>query len=100
MKLDKVIMAAVGLVAFSFPVVSQESDFDWNNREHMRGAWKMCATTGFIEGDCPEVHRRCHQRPMVYWRRGRVRSHCTEEPNFNMSDTDVRNALEMAAERG
>lgn len=78
-----------------------EYDFDYDNRNDMRGAWFVCGFTAFTEGDCPEVFEKCWQPPMIYLRCNRhgcsTRSYCTNPPSFTMSNRDVQRANQNAA---
>lgn len=99
----------VFIVAF-IPVALAGSpyDFDDRDRNHMRGAFMMCATTGFISGDCPSVLKKCWQPPMIYWVKHRhhyhIKSFCVDAPDFFISSTDqeqiLADAMRIANEGG
>lgn len=92
----KLTIAAIGvacLASVSLSASAGEYDFDWKDRNHMRGAWTMCATTGFTEGDCPKVFQKCWQPPMIYRKRHKTRTYCKDDPDFFMGQEDTDRAL-------
>lgn len=74
-------------------------DFDYGDKNKMRGAWKMCATKGFNGGDCPKVYQKCHVPPMIYHHHGHTKSYCTDEPSFGSSEEDNTKAHDEATRR-
>lgn len=78
-------------------------DFDYNSRNDMRGAWLLCATSGFTGGDCPKVLTKCWQPPMIYFvrkkRKIKVQTYCAQMPNFSVTVDDVDQALAEARRR-
>ena len=92
------------LISFGLPLQAKDPySFSYKNKNDMRGAWLMCATTGFTEGDCPKVFERCWVPPMIYLKRSglkvRVKSHCTKLPNFVWNDSDTDQALKAGYQR-
>lgn len=70
-------------------------NFNWDSANDMRGAWTFCAPTGFTQGECPKVWRKCHQFPL--WKcnkKGKkCKTVCTGVPSFSTSQADVVDAL-------
>lgn len=87
-------MIAVALLFSSSAFAGGEFDFDWKDKNDMRGAWMMCSTTGFTEGDCPKVYTKCWQPPMIYRKKKKIKTYCTGAPNFSVSDSDVERYIE------
>ena len=86
------------LILVCLPLQAKDPySFSYGNKNDMRGAWFMCATTAFREGDCPKVFRRCWRPPMIYIKRSglktRVKTYCSELPNFVWQDSDTDAAL-------
>ncbi len=84
-------------------IQASEYDFDWKGRNDMRGAWMMCATTGFTLGECPSVLAKCWLPPMIYLkcRRGKckTKTHCVKLPNFGVSQDEIGKSLEYARQQ-
>ncbi|MEM7083746.1 MAG: hypothetical protein AAF465_13530 [Pseudomonadota bacterium] len=82
------------------PAVAGPYDFDDDNKKDMASAFLMCATTGFVLGECPSVFVKCWQPPLIYLKRHRshfhVRSYCTRLPSWDTSDGAVNDALAYA----
>jgi hypothetical protein len=78
-------------------IASSEYDFDYGDKNKMRGAWTACATTGFTEGDCPTVYEKCWQSPMTHHHGDKT--YCTDPPDFSVSDDDKNRYLEEASKR-
>jgi hypothetical protein len=70
-----------------------EYDFNWKSTQHMQGAWMLCATTGFTQGECPKVLRKCFLPPLIRCRRGKCKTRCVGTPSFSVSESDVQKAL-------
>ncbi len=87
-------MIAVALLFSSSAFAGSEFDFDWNDKNDMRGAWMMCSTTGFTEGDCPKVYTKCWKPPMIYRKKKKIKTYCVDAPNFSVSDSDVERYIE------
>ncbi len=96
-KLLSGVVIAVALVGNAF--AGSEFDFDWNDKNDMRGAWKMCATTGFTEGECPKVYQKCWQPPMIYKKKKKIRTYCKDSPSFSVSDSDKERYLQEGQRR-
>ena len=77
-----------GFLVSSAAVAGSEFDFDWNDKNDMRGAWEMCETTGFTEGGCPTVYTKCWQPPMIYKKKKKIRTYCKDDPKFSVSESD------------
>lgn len=78
---------------------SSEFDFNWNDKNDMRGAYTMCATTGFTQGDCPKVYQKCWQPPMIYRKKHKVKTYCVDAPNFTSNEDDKNRALDEGSKR-
>lgn len=78
-------------------------DFDWKDKNDMRGAWFLCAPTGFTLGDCPKVLTKCWLPPLIYFQPHKshfhVRTECVKLPNFFVSVDDIDDALAEAKRR-
>jgi len=92
-------MALVSLISLCSAAAADEFDFDWNNKNDMRGAWLMCATTGFTQGECPKVFERCWQPPMIYRKRHKIRTYCTGTPQLSMNEADSERVRQEAFRR-
>ncbi|AZG89404.1 hypothetical protein N032_28040 (plasmid) [Pseudomonas syringae pv. pisi str. PP1] len=99
MKTAFVFIAVAGLCAASATATASEFDFKWNDKNDMRGAYMMCSTTGFTQGDCPEVYQKCWQPPMVYRKKHKLKTYCTGTPNFTSTDSDRDRALDEGSKR-
>lgn len=88
----------IGLLICSGAFAS-EFDFDYGDKNDMRGAWKMCATTGFTEGDCPKVYQKCWQPPMIYRKKHKTKTYCVDDPIFSTSEDDKNRYLEEGSKR-
>ncbi len=105
----RIFAVIVGAVLLS-PAMSYSGDYDFNydSKNDMRGAFMMCATTGFTQGDCSKVLTKCWQPPMIWFQRHRshyhVKTHCVEMPNFFVSSAEkdqiLVDARRIAAEGG
>ena len=71
-------------------------DFDYKDKNHMRGAYTMCATTGFTQGDCPKVLEKCWKPPMIYKKKHKIKTYCTGTPSFSTSQEDIDMAHDEA----
>lgn len=94
----KNVVSGVVLMCCTLSMTAQaEYDFNPSNRNHMRGAWLMCASRGFEGSDCQRVFAQCHRPPMIYLRRHRdhyhTTSHCVKAPDFSVEEGDVDRAL-------
>lgn len=89
----------IGMLFSGVAVAGSEFDFDWDDKNDMRGAWQACATKGFIGGDCPKVKVKCGQPPMIYHRRGKTKSYCVDSPKFGVSDSDKDRYLDEGSKR-
>lgn len=79
---------------------SGEYDFDWDSRNDMRGAWLMCATTGFTYGKCPKVFIKCWKPPMIYiTKTGKIKTHCIKAPKFSVSKSTAKRQINEAWRR-
>lgn len=87
------------LCLVTFSVFASEFDFDYNDKNDMRGAWKMCATTGFTQGDCPKVYQKCWQPPMIYRKKRKTKTYCVDEPGFSVSEDDKNRYLDEGSKR-
>ena len=87
------------LSSLSVSVSASEFDFDYNDKNDMRGAYSMCATTGFTQGDCPKVYQKCWQPPMIYRKKHKTKTYCVDPPNFSVSDSDKDRYLDEGAKR-
>lgn len=74
-------------------------DFDWKNTNDMRGAWMMCATTGFTQGECPKVFTKCWQPPHIYKKKKKIKTRCTGSPSFSSTEADGEAAINEAGNR-
>jgi len=61
----KAILITGALLCLSASVSASEFDFDYDDKNDMRGAYFMCSTTGFTQGDCPKVYQKCWLPPMI-----------------------------------
>lgn len=95
MKLSIAILAVV----FSGAVMGSEFDFDWNDKNDMRGAWEMCETTGFTGGECPKVYQKCWQPPMIYRKKHKTRTYCKDDSKFSVGEEDKNRYLEEGQRR-
>lgn len=89
------ILASIFLALYHSTVHAQY-DFDDRNRNDMQGAWTMCATNGFSDGDCPSIYRKCWQPPMIYYRHGHLKTYCVKAPSFSGTQADGQKALDDA----
>ena len=89
----------IGLLFSGVAVAGSEFDFDYNDKNDMRGAYQMCATTGFTQGDCPKVQMKCWQPPMIYRKRGKTKTYCVDAPKFGVSESDKNRYLDEGARR-
>lgn len=92
----KAILLLGVLSCVSVSVSASEFDFDYDDKNDMRGAFKMCATTGFTQGDCPKVYQKCWMPPMTYRKNHKTKTYCVDEPNFTSTEDDKNKALEEA----
>ncbi|CAM5364114.1 hypothetical protein [Pseudomonas aeruginosa] len=97
--MKKLLSGVVIAVALAGNAFAGEFDFDWNDKNDMRGAWKMCATTGFTEGDCPKVYQKCWEPPMIYKKKKKIRTYCKDSPSFGVSDSDKDRYLQEGQRR-
>lgn len=84
----KAILITGALLCLSASVSASEFDFDYNDKNDMRGAYFMCSTTGFTQGDCPKVYQKCWLPPMIYRKKHKTKTYCVDAPNFSVSDSD------------
>ena len=84
----KAILITGALLCLSASVSASEFDFDYNDKNDMRGAYFMCSTTGFTQGDCPKVYQKCWLPPMIYRKKHRTKTYCVDAPNFSVSVSD------------
>ena len=73
-------------------------EFEWDSKNDMRAAWFMCATTGFSQGECPKVHRKCWQPPLIYFVKHRSHYHVKTEckkPSVFSSPTSPKELEEL-----
>lgn len=89
----------IGMLFSGFAVAGSEFDFDYDDKNDMRGAWQACATTGFTHGDCPKVYQKCWQPPMIYRKKHKTKTYCVDRPNFGVSDSDKDRYLDEGAKR-
>ncbi len=89
----------IGMLFSGFAVAGSEFDFDYDDKNDMRGAWQACATTGFTQGDCPKVYQKCWQPPMIYRKKHTTKTYCVDRPNFGVSDSDKDRYLDEGAKR-
>lgn len=89
----------IGMLFSGVAVAGSEFDFDYDDKNDMRGAWQACATTGFTQGDCPKVYQKCWQPPMIYRNKHKAKTYCVDRPNFNVSDSDKDRYLDEGAKR-
>lgn len=87
-------------VSISTSAVASDYNFDWGSKNDMQGAWLMCSSTGFSQGDCPKVLRKCWQPPLIKCRRGKCKTLCTSTPSFNTSSSDIQKDLAAAGGKG
>ena len=94
-------MVIVGalLLGISVSASAGEFDFDWKEKNDMRGAYTMCATTGFTQGDCPKVYQKCWLPPMIYRKKHKTKTYCVDAPNFTSSEDDKNRALDEGSKR-
>lgn len=75
--------------------------FDFKNKNHMRGAWYLCALVAFSQGECPKVFRKCWQPPLLTIKRRGLKTKlvttCWKPPSFSMSKKDIADALAFGA---
>jgi hypothetical protein len=96
MKLSTAMLAVV----FSGSVMAgSEFDFDWNDKNDMRGAWEMCETTGFTGGECPKVYQKCWQPPMIYRKKHKTKTYCKDDSKFSVGESDKNRYLEEGQRR-
>jgi len=91
-------------LAFAAPAVLADSpfEFDYDSKNDMRGASFMCATTGFTEGECPTVLKKCWKPPMIYFKRHKshyhVKSYCfSASAVFSGEESDGHEAIVYAS---
>lgn len=89
----------LGLFVTGSAFAGSEFDFDYNDKNDMRGAYSMCATTGFTQGDCPKVYQKCWQPPMIYRKKHKTKTYCVDAPKFSVSDSDKNRYLDEGARR-
>ena len=95
----KLSIAILAVVFSGVAVAGSEFDFDWNDKNDMRGAWEMCETTGFTGGECPKVYQKCWQPPMIYRKHHKTRTHCKKDSRFSVGEEDVNRYLEEGNRR-
>lgn len=95
----KAILITGALLCISASVSASEFDFDYNNKNDMRGAYFMCSTTGFTQGDCPKVYQKCWLPPMIYRKKRKTKTYCVDAPSFSVSDSDRDRYLDEGAKR-
>ncbi|HCF3230681.1 hypothetical protein SOJ74_28765 [Pseudomonas aeruginosa] len=97
----KIIVPVLALFAVTSQPAFASSiyDFKWKDKNDMRGAYMMCATTGFTGGECPKVLTKCWQPPMIYKRKKKIRTYCTDSPSFTGTESDAQAAAEEAYRR-
>mgnify|MGYP003617744541 FL=1 len=95
----KAILITGALLCLSASVSASEFDFDYNDKNDMRGAYFMCSTTGFTQGDCPKVYQKCWLPPMIYRKKHKTKTYCVDAPNFSVSDSDKDLYLDEGAKR-
>lgn len=95
----KAILITGALLCLSASVSASEFDFDYNDKNDMRGAYFMCLTTGFTQGDCPKVYQKCWLPPMIYRKKHKTKTYCVDAPNFSVSDSDKDRYLDEGAKR-
>lgn len=95
----KALFVIVGLALSAHALAGTELDFDWDDKNDMRGAWSMCVTTGFTGGDCPKVYTQCWKPPMIYRKKHKIKTYCVDTPSFSVSDSDKDRYLEEANKR-
>ena len=87
--------------ALAMTTLANPYKFDWDERKDMQSAWLMCATTGFVLGECPKVFAQCWKPPLIYLKRHRahfhVKTHCVKLPSWQTSDTEIQKVIEYAA---
>jgi len=75
--------------------------FDFKNKNHMRGAWFLCGMVAFSKGECPKVFRKCWQPPLLEIKRKGLKTKivttCWKPPSFKMSQKDIADALAFGA---
>lgn len=89
----------LALLLSSSVMAGSEYDFDYDDKNDMRAAYTMCATTGFIGGDCPKVQVKCWQPPMTYRKSGNTHTYCVDKPNFSVSGDEQQRNLDEASKR-
>ena len=97
--MKNILIFGVLLSSLSGSISASEFDFDYDDKNDMRGAYTMCATTGFTQGDCPKVYQKCWQPPMTYRKKRKTRTYCVDSPNFSVSDSDKDRYLDEGAKR-
>lgn len=95
----RTILISCALLFISASVSAGEFDFDYNDKNDMRGAYFMCSTTGFTQGDCPKVYQKCWLPPMTYRKKHKTKTYCVDAPNFSVSDSDRDRYLDEGAKR-
>ncbi|MCF3195891.1 MULTISPECIES: hypothetical protein [Pseudomonas] len=95
----KAILITGALLCLSASVSASEFDFDYDDKNDMRGAYFMCSTTGFTQGDCPKVYQKCWLPPMIYRKKHKTKTYCVDAPNFSVSDSDKDRYLDEGAKR-
>ena len=88
-------------ISFLLPMrvlAAGDFNFDWDDKNDMRGAWLMCATTAFIGGDCPKVLIKCWQPPLLYIDCDgggcSTKTECMKPPVFNWAPTDLNDVID------
>lgn len=94
-----ILIVAALLSSVSVSASAGEFDFDWNDKNDMRGAWFMCNTTGFRGDGCPEVYKKCWLPPMTYRKSHKTKTFCTDPPDFTSNDDDKNRALDEGSKR-
>lgn len=95
----KRLAAAFVLVLPVIAFAGSEFDFDWDDKNDMRGAWMMCATTGFTGDGCSKVYQKCWQPPMIYRKKHKTKTFCEDPPDFSVSESDKNRYLDEANRR-
>ena len=95
----KAILITGALLCLSASVSASEFDFDYDDKNDMRGAYFMCSTTGFTQGDCPKVYQKGWLPPMIYRKKHKTKTYCVDAPNFSVSDSDKDRYLDEGAKR-
>ncbi len=89
----------IGMLFSGVAVAGSEYDFDYDDKNDMRGAYQACATTGFTQGDCPKVKVKCWQPPMIYRKKHKTKTYCVDAPNFTSNESDKDRALDEGSKR-